>query len=352
MSVCVKRDGRGEDRRERADIADDLQRFGPGDGRVEREEPRDEIDARRHHRRGVDQRAHRRRASHRVGQPDVQRELRGLADRAAEDEDHRRRGEHDRQPRRAGLRAEVEVGEVEGAGRDPEEQDADQEAEVAQARRDEGFELRGRRPGNLGASGRLLLAEEEADQQVGREADQLPADEEDEEVRAEDEQEHREGEERELDEEARVAAIAGHVAHRVEMDEHRDAGHDDQHHDGQRVDMEVDGIGELAEVEPVVDVKRDALRLEFMQGLLAGRIAQPAEELRADEAGVEEGEEHRAEGDPADQRWPRIQLTRHARRHAPPCASSACVSTVSGAAREYHHAPRAGQPARPLLWAA
>jgi hypothetical protein len=39
------------------------------------------------HRRGVDHRAHRRRTGHRVGQPDVQRELRRLADRAAEDEE-------------------------------------------------------------------------------------------------------------------------------------------------------------------------------------------------------------------------------------------------------------------------
>src|SRR5215813_579146 len=115
----------------------------------------------------------------------MQRELRGLADRAAEDEDHRCRGEDDGQSRRAGLGVEVEVGEAKRASRHPEQQDADQEAEVAQACRDEGFELRRWRPGNLRASGGLLLAEKEADEQVGGKADQLPADEEDEKVRAE-----------------------------------------------------------------------------------------------------------------------------------------------------------------------
>ncbi len=57
----------------------------------EREGTRHEIDAGGNHRRGVDERTHRRRALHRVWQPDVQRELRGLADRAKEDEEHRHR---------------------------------------------------------------------------------------------------------------------------------------------------------------------------------------------------------------------------------------------------------------------
>ena len=45
----------------------------------------DEVDAGRDHRGRVDQGADRRRAFHRVGQPDVQRELRRLADAAEED---------------------------------------------------------------------------------------------------------------------------------------------------------------------------------------------------------------------------------------------------------------------------
>ena len=46
---------------------------------------RDQIDAGRHHRRGVNESRDRRRALHRVGKPRVERELRGLGDGAAEE---------------------------------------------------------------------------------------------------------------------------------------------------------------------------------------------------------------------------------------------------------------------------
>ena len=51
---------------------------------VERGQPRDHVDAGGDHGGGVDQRRDRRRAFHRVGQPDVQRDLRALAARADE----------------------------------------------------------------------------------------------------------------------------------------------------------------------------------------------------------------------------------------------------------------------------
>ena len=50
-----------------------------------REQARDQVDAGRDHRRGVDQGADRRRALHGVRQPHVQRELRRLARGAGED---------------------------------------------------------------------------------------------------------------------------------------------------------------------------------------------------------------------------------------------------------------------------
>ena len=50
----------------------------------ERVRAHDQVDAGGHHRRGVDERADRRRALHRVRQPGVQRDLRRLRDRAAE----------------------------------------------------------------------------------------------------------------------------------------------------------------------------------------------------------------------------------------------------------------------------
>ena len=83
--------------------------------------------------------------------------------------------------------------EVEGAGGEEEHQDADQEAEVAKASRHEGLERRGRRIRQVGIRPASACAiEPEADQQVGREAHQLPADEEHQEVGAEHQDQHRE----------------------------------------------------------------------------------------------------------------------------------------------------------------
>ena len=63
---------------------------GAGEDRVG---PGDEVDPGVDHRRGVDQGGHRGRALHRVRQPDVERELGALADRAGKDEQG---GEKDR----------------------------------------------------------------------------------------------------------------------------------------------------------------------------------------------------------------------------------------------------------------
>jgi hypothetical protein len=187
--VLHQRDGGGEERGEAPNVAHHRQRSRIRGGGVDREEPRYQIDACRHHRRGVDQRAHRRRAFHRVRQPDVQRELRGLAHRAAEDQDHRRGDDE-----LVGMqRRRVQLDEVERARRHEEQQDADHEAEVAQARGDEGFERGGRRIGAVVP---------EADQQVRAEAHQLPADEDDQEVRRQYEDQHREREDAQFDKEA------------------------------------------------------------------------------------------------------------------------------------------------------
>ena len=60
--------------------------------------PRDQIDAGRDHRRGVNERAHRRGAGHGVRQPDIERDLGRLAGRADKEEQadhrHRRHGQH------------------------------------------------------------------------------------------------------------------------------------------------------------------------------------------------------------------------------------------------------------------
>ena len=123
------------------------------------------------------------------------------------------------------------VGVVERPGGGEHEADAEQEAEVADAVREERLQVRvdGRRP---------LVPE--ADQQVGHEADRLPPEEQLQEVVAHDEHEHREGEQRDVAEEPRVAGVVGHVADRVDVHHQRDEGHDRHHRRGQRVDQEAD----------------------------------------------------------------------------------------------------------------
>ena len=81
--VLLHRHHRGHQGRNGADPRDDVQRR-----RVEdKKDAAEQVNARCHHRRRVNQRADRRGALHGIGQPHVQRELRGFADRAAEDEE-------------------------------------------------------------------------------------------------------------------------------------------------------------------------------------------------------------------------------------------------------------------------
>ena len=159
----------------------------------------DHVDAGRHHRRRVDQRGDRRRAFHRVRQPDVERNLRRLAGRAEEQQQrrdrHRRRtsrlGRAARQPPRAtSWKSSVpNVAKISSIAED--------EAEVADAVDDERL---------LAGVGRRLLLEPEADQQVRAEADALPADEHHQEVGAEHEHEHERREQVQVREVARVLA--------------------------------------------------------------------------------------------------------------------------------------------------
>ena len=149
----------------------------------------DHVDAGVDHRRGVDERADRGRALHRVGQPDVERELGGLADRAGEEE---QRDERDRalveRPDPLEDLVEAQRPEV-----DPDHDHAEAEAEVADAVDDERL---------LGRSGRRRLLVPEADEQVAAQADRLPADVQQQEVVGQDQQQHAEHEQVQVGEEA------------------------------------------------------------------------------------------------------------------------------------------------------
>ena len=108
-------------------------------------------------------------------------------------------------------------------------EDAERKAEIADAVDDEGLDG--------GGAGRGLVIPE-ADQEVGGEADALPAEEQLDEIVGGDQRQHGEGEQREIGEEARPVRVLLHVADGVEMHEARDRGHHHQHHGGQRVDAE------------------------------------------------------------------------------------------------------------------
>jgi hypothetical protein len=88
--------------------------------------------------------------------------------------------------------------------------DAEREAEIADAVDDEGLDRRG-------IGGRLVVPE--ADQEVGGEADTLPAKEQLDKIVRGDERQHGEGEHRQIGKEARLVRVVIHVADGIEVHE-------------------------------------------------------------------------------------------------------------------------------------
>ena len=127
---------------------------------------------------------------------------------------------------------------------DPDHDHAEAEPEVTDAVDDERLLRRSRR--------RWLLVPE-ADEQVAAQAHQLPAHVEEQEVVGEDQHQHAEHEEVQVGEEAPEAAVAVHVADRVDVDEESDGADDEQQHRGQRVDEEADLDVEVTGRDPLVD---------------------------------------------------------------------------------------------------
>ena len=105
-------------------------------------------------------------------------------------------------------------------------EDAKEEAGVADAIDDEGFFAR------IGSG---LLEEIETDQQVTAEPHAFPTHKEEQQIVGEDQREHGEHEEVQVAEEAVVATFMIHVADGIDVDEEADAGHDQNHHAGERV---------------------------------------------------------------------------------------------------------------------
>ena len=170
----------------------------------------------------MDQRRDGRRALHGVGQPDVQREHGALARTADE---HQPQGQRNhpagRSERRSGGR------EGEGPGVVAVDEDADEEAQVGEARDDEGLLRGGDRRG---------LRVVEADQEVGAHAHQLPEEIHLEDVRRHDQPHHAHREQRQEGVVALEAPLALHVAQRVDVDHERDGGDHHEHHHRDRVE--------------------------------------------------------------------------------------------------------------------
>ncbi len=174
--VLDRPDEGGHQRRRGTDDRHHRERAGAGG--KERRRARDQVDARCHHRRRMNQGAGGRGALHRIGQPDVQRQLRALAT-GRQQEEQTDRGAH----RAAGIARRIGqpglsqnarhdhaigrdgVVEIERAVAHPEQEDRDGEAKVADAVHEEGL-LRG--------TGGFRLREPESDQQVAAGTHGLP----------------------------------------------------------------------------------------------------------------------------------------------------------------------------------
>ncbi len=241
---CRERHRRRVERGEAADETDDEEdglALAHAEGDVEREGARDEVDARLDHGRGVNERRHRGRALHGVGQPQVERELRRLADGAAEDQ---------QAGPEQGVLVRQQVGVVEqlavaeGPERGGEQDDAQEQENVAEARHHERL---------LGGRGGAGLRVPVPDEEVGAEAHDLPEDEHQEVVVHHDGAEHAGHEER-LD--AEVAAqvlvrLVGEVRRREDDDEQGEQAHQRHQPDRQVVEQKADGEVQVADGEPL-----------------------------------------------------------------------------------------------------
>lgn len=167
------------------------------------------------------------------------------------------------------------------------------------------------------AARRGVLVLPEADQQVRRQADALPAQEEAHEVGREHEHQHRGDEEVEVAEEPAPPRVVLHVAHRVQVDERPDTGDQQQEERGQRVVEQVHADVHVAGLEPGPQVLA-----HLPVALIAAQ--QREEQHQAEQEGDGGGEEsepvapaiHRATGErPADEEHQRPE--RRQRDHQP-----------------------------------
>ncbi len=197
-------------------------------GRQKRMQSREEKDARFHHGSRVQIRTDRRRRFHRVGQPEMERELGRLGEGAEQNQDENR-GEAGLRDERRRIHGE-ELGDAESSSRASEQDDARQHAESARTRDEQGLQGRGTR---------LRFVVVVADEQVGRNAGQLPENEEQHEVIGTDHAEHRAHETEEVEIEFPEILFARQIARRIPRDIGPDHGDEQEEEQAQPVGAEV-----------------------------------------------------------------------------------------------------------------
>ena len=198
----------------------------------------------RHHRGRMNQGRDRRGALHGVGQPHVQGELGRLGHRAHE---HQQAEDHGHAVAEAAachrfLQAGTDLLKAEAAGGPEQAENAQQQAEVPHPIGHEGL---------LGGVGGAVAVIPEAHQQVGAHAHQLPEHIDLEQVGADHQAQHRAAEQGQVGEKAHVALVVGHVAVGVHHHQHRDGGHQRQHHRRQGIHPEAHLQVERAGTGPV-----------------------------------------------------------------------------------------------------
>ena len=218
----------GEERREHADHRDHLRGFGRH--HVDARHARREIHTRRDHRGGVDQRRHRRGASHGVGEPHIQRNLRRFPGGAHEQQHPHQAGRHEHRRACAAQERAVDRVHIERAEGTVQQEHAQQEAGVADTVGDE------RLATGLGIG---EVVEPEADQQIRGESHALPTHEQHQHRAAQHQQQHEEQKKIQVREEAPEALVAVHVAGGINVD-HRSDTRDHQRHDRAEA-IEVEG---------------------------------------------------------------------------------------------------------------
>ena len=206
-----------------------------------------------------------------------------------------------------------------GADRGPDGHDAEREADVADAVDQERL-LAGQR--------RAALVVPEADEQVARQADQLPGREHQQVVPGQDQQQHAEHEQVEVGEEPPAARVVRHVADGVDVDQHADGGDHEQHHRGQVVQEQVEGDAEVARRDPLVGRERrspalpkapwtSAWNARYVAITQTTMIAGTAMIQAVPAAGRQDGTEQEA-GHRQDQQQQHQQLLGASRRERPP----------------------------------